>query len=76
MSLCKYLNILLHFCPSLIKIKGNKNESADSSDSKVRFHILTTIKTRWKSFDYLKGTEFSHNQMLIVKEKKPMKKHI
>lgn len=37
------------------------------------FIHLAQFRQRWKSFDYLKGPELSHNQMCIIKEKKPMK---
>ena len=40
------------------------------------FIHLVQLRQRWKSFNLLKGAEINHNQMLIVKKKKPMKEHI
>ena len=34
------------------------------------------FRQRYKLYDCLKGPELCHNQMLIVKKKKPMKEHV
>lgn len=41
----------------------------------VGFIHVVQLRQRWKPFDYLKGTALSHNQMLIIQEKKPVKEH-
>lgn len=40
------------------------------------FIHLVQLRQIWKLFDNLEGTELSHNQVLIVKEKKLMKEYI
>lgn len=57
-------------------MKGNKNKVLIPVIASLSFIYLVQLRQIWKSFDHLKGTELIHNQMLIVKKKKPMKEHI